>query len=422
MVPQGSGHELRGEGNDIDMTEPTASIWLEDFRRELTGNILPFWMTHAIDERNGGMHGALTNDLQVQREEPRSAVLATRVLWTFSAAFRQLGDLAYREMAVRAFNDLVHSFWDDAHGGVVWTVDRAGHPVSDRKHHYAQAFALYGLSEYVRATGSADALERCRTLFDLLERHAYDKTFGGYVEGSTRTWQPLVDARLSDRDLDCRKSMNTNLHLLEAYTNLHHIDPTAALERQLVGLLEIALDKILDRSTGHLRLFFDDDWTSLLGGASFGHDIEASWLLHEAALEVGDPDVVARAASAAKLLAETVFREGVDADGSLFTEVSEDGVLERGKDWWPQAEAVVGFYNAFELTGDPAYAGASRACWNYAKGAMVDPEHGGWIKRIDERGHPDPLRYKSGPWECPYHQSRACLEMMRRLGKAKETA
>ena len=390
--------------------------WAAEFERELTCNILPFWMTHAVNSRNGGMHGALTNDLQVQRNEPRSAVLAARVLWTFSAVFRRLGDPAYRAMADRAFEDLVHSFWDDRYGGVVWSVDRSGRAVSDRKHHYAQAFAIYGLSEYAHATGSAAALDRSRAIFQLLEAHAYDADHGGYIEGSSRAWEPLVDARLSDRDLESPKSMNTMIHLMEAYTNLHRVWPDAVLARQLQHLIGIVLDKILDRTAGHLRLFFDENWTSLIDGVSFGHDIEASWLLHEAALELGDPNVLVAATDAAKQLAASVLRDGVDADGSLFSEAAPDGTLDGGKDWWPQAEAIVGFYNAYELTGDAAYARASRACWDYAKSALVDAEHGGWIKRINEHGVPDPLRYKSGPWECPYHQSRTCLEMMHRLG------
>ncbi len=411
------------ERNVPEMTRAvTESSWAMELQRELTDNILPFWMTHAADTGNGGMHGAVTNDLRVRDDEPRSAVLAARVLWTFSAAFRRFGDSAYRAMADRAFHDLLHSFWDNDYGGVVWSVDRDGRTVSDRKHHYAQAFAIYGLSEYARATGCGDALDRCATIFDLLEAHAHDARYGGYVEGSTRTWDPLTDPRLSERDASSPKSMNTMLHLTEAYANLYEVRQDSTLARRLRELLTLTLSTIFDPVTGHLRLFFADDWTPLQGGASFGHDIEASWLLHEAACALGDPDLLASATAAARQLAATVLRDGVDADGSLFSETSADGVLDRGKDWWPQAEAIVGFYNAYELTNDTAYANASRACWEYAKQAMVDAEFGGWMKRIDEHGEPDPHRYKSGPWECPYHQSRACLEMMQRLNASSASA
>lgn len=399
------------------MTEAMERKWKAELKRELTENILPFWMTHAVNARNGGMHGAVTNDLQVKHSVPRSAILSSRVLWTFSAAFRQLGDPQYRTMAERAYNDLAQAFWDEEHGGVVWLVDRQGEWVSDRKHHYAQAFAIYGLSEYFRATGSDEALQMAKRAFELLERHGFDAKHGGYFEGSSRKWGALTDPRLSDKDLASQKSMNTMLHLLEAYTNLLRVWDNDVLKRQLAGMLRVFCTHIVDFETGHMKLFFDDAWNELGGGVSFGHDIEASWLLHEAADELGDPEIMGAVLPVAMKLAEAVLHEGVAEDGSLFTEASSNGVLDRGKDWWPQAEAIVGFYNAFQLTGHPAYERAAFECWGFVKSSMVDAEHGDWVKRIDEAGEVDPDRYKSGPWECPYHHSRTCLEMIERLPK-----
>jgi len=385
------------------------------FEEELTRNILPFWMTHAVDETHGGLHGAVTNDLRVDDDVPRSSVLCARVLWTFAAAYRRLGDPAYLAMAERTYDVLTRVFWDPEHGGLYWQVDREGRPVADRKHHYAQAFGVYGLSEFHRATGDPRSLELARSLFDLLEEHAYDPVEGGYFEGSTRDWRPLADVRLSEKDLDAPKSMNTMLHLLEAYTDLLRTWDDERLRARLDALLRTFAHRILDPKTGHLRTFFDDRWRPVSENVSFGHDIEASWLLCEAAEVRGDPALRGETRRLAVVLADAVHRDGTDADGSLFSEGSPNGVIDRGKDWWPQAEGIVGFYNAYQITGDERFAEAAIRCWRSAQDRFVDRENGGWFKRLSPDGTPDPARGKAGPWDCPYHHSRACLEMMERL-------
>lgn len=392
------------------------------FKDELTQNILPFWMTHAVDQSNGGLHGSVANDLQIDNRVPRSAILAARVLWTFSAAYGQLKDPAYLAMAKRQFEDLKHTFWDPQHGGLYWLVDRRGVPVSDRKHHYAQAFGIYGLSAFYHATANPESLDLAQHLFDLLERHAFDPIYGGYFEGSTREWRPLEDARLSDKDLNSKKSMNTMLHLLEAYTSLLRVWDNAQLREQLGAIIRNFTDRIIDRSTGHMRLFFDASWRSLNSNISFGHDIEASWLLQEAAEVNGNPCQLEHAKQLAVLLANAVVRDGLGQDGSLFSESSPQGMLDEGKDWWPQAEAVVGFHNAYELTDDASFADAAFRCWRYIQEEFVDRTHGDWFKRLDLDGIPDPQRHKSGPWECPYHHGRMCLEMLRRLESTREDA
>ena len=385
------------------------------FERELTRNILPFWMTRVVDEVNGGLYGAVANDLQVDNDVPRSAVLCARVLWTYSAAYRQLGDAEYLAMAERTYNNLTRVFWDSKHGGLYWLVDRHGMPVADRKHHYAQAFGIYGLSEFYRATRDPRSLELAQRLFGLLEAHAYDPKDQGYFEGSTRDWRPLADARLSDRDLDSCKSMNTMLHVLEAYTNLVRVWDDDRLDGQLECLVRAFADRILDGRTGHFRLFFDERWRSLSENASFGHDIEGSWLLCEAAEASGDPALREEARRLAVVLADAVLRDGLDADGSLFTEGTPQGAVDSGKDWWPQAEAIVGFFTADQLTDDERVAEAAIRCWEYVQDRFVDRTHGDWFKRLSPDGKPDDTAYKAGPWNCPYHHSRTCLEMLDRL-------
>jgi mannobiose 2-epimerase len=390
-----------------------------DFRRqlqeELTGNILPFWMTHSVDRINGGFYGALTNNLEIHNEVPRSAILCARILWTYATAFRKLGDKDYLDMATWAYEALRGVFLDPQFGGVYWTVDAAGKPVMDRKHHYAQAFAIYGLSEYYRATKQPDSLALAQSLFHLLEMHAYDPLNGGYIEGSSRSWEALADMRLSDRDLNCRKSLNTMLHILEAYTNLLRVWGDARLKEQHRAVIEDFQKHIIDPSTGHFKLFFDDQWNSLSPNMSFGHDIEASWLLLEAAEVQGYPALVDQVRASALQIATAVYQDGLDKDGSLPYETGPQGLLDSDRSWWVQAEAVLGFYNAYQISGQRRFSQAAWRVWNYIQDNMVDRVNGDWIKKLHQDGTLDDSSLKVGPWECPYHHSRACFEMLDRL-------
>jgi mannobiose 2-epimerase len=387
----------------------------EQLKKELTGNILPFWMAHVVDRVNGGFYGAVTNDLRVLNEIPRSAILCARILWTYAAAYRILGAEQYLSMARWAYEYLTRVFWDQDHGGLYWQVDYRGNPVSDRKHHYAQAFAIYGLTEYYRAAQDSRSLALAQTLFHLLEKYAYDTVYRGYIEGSSREWGALADMRLSDRDLDCRKSMNSMLHILEAYTNLLRVWDDAHLKAQHRALLEVFEEHIIDHQTGHFKLFFDDQWHSLSENVSFGHDIEGSWLLWEAAEVLGDPALLAQVRESAIEMAEAVYRDGLDDDGSLFYEGGPQGLVDAGKAWWVQAEAVVGFYNAYQLSGRVELERAAYRCWTYIQDNLIDRMHGDWFKRLHRDGTPDEASYKAGPWDCPYHHSRACFEMLARL-------
>jgi mannobiose 2-epimerase len=392
----------------------TQSDFGQQLEEELTGNILPFWMTCVVDRVNGGFYGAVTNDLQVNDQVPRSAVLCARVLWTFASAYRRFRAEQYLSMARWAYDYLTRIFWDHDYGGLYWEVDGQG-PVLDRKHHYAQAFGIYGLSEYYRATQEPQSLELAQESFHLLETYAYEPVYGGYIEGSSREWGALADMRLSDIDLDCRKSMNTMLHILEAYTNLLRVWDDAHLKAQHRALLETFQQHIIDPQTHHFRLFFDDPWHSLSENVSYGHDIEGSWLLWEAAEMQGDAALAAQIRESAIHIAAAVYREGLDNDGSLFYESGPAGLVDAHKSWWPQAEAMVGFYNAYQLTGQAHFAHAAHRCWSYIQTYLVDRAHGDWYKQLDRDGTPDHSAYKAGPWHCPYHHSRACLEMLARL-------
>ena len=386
----------------------------EPFESELINNILPFWMTVAPDHENGGFYGGVTNTHVIQNEIPRSTVTCARILWTFSHAYLAYKKEEYRVIADSAFDYLTTAFWDKDYGGFYWSVDYHGKPVLDRKHHYAQAFGIYGLVEYYRATKAKTSLDLAIKLFDLLEEHAFDPIHEGYVEGSSRDWSLLADMRLGDNDMNCQKSMNTMLHMMEAYTNFMRVWDSQKLKDQLSMIIETFSAYIISES-GHFMLYFDNEWRSLSSHVSYGHDIEGSWLLYEAAEILGDPKLLDQAKPLAMKLADGVYVLGIDKRGGIIHEAAPERITNPKKEWWPQAEAVVGFYNAFQLTKQEKFLDAAQTSWLYIQEHLIDHERGGWYKRLLADGSVDHSSLKIGPWECPYHESRMCFEMIKRL-------
>ncbi len=394
-------------------------------RAELTEDILPFWVRHAFDPLTGRLSGVVTNDLRRFDEVPRHVVLCARILWTFAAAVRLEPRPEWREVGRRAYALLTGPFWDQTNGGVYWSVEGDGRVHSDRKQIYAEAFAIYGLAEWHAATGDPEALARAKALFGLIERHAAEPVFGGYLEARSGGWGELADLRLSEKDLNAPKSMNTLLHVLEAYTALLRVWPDASLHARLQALLGGMLDHVVTAQPyPHCQLFFDLAWKSLSPTISYGHDIEASWLFWDAAEALGDGALLARTRPVALDLAAGVLRHGCDTDGSVFYEGNAGGVVKTDKHWWPQAEAVVGFLNAYSLGGDEIYRQAAERTWQFIEAQVIDREHGEWFAELDRSGRPLPdyPRHdgscKIGPWKCPYHNARSCLEVMRRTAPA----
>jgi mannobiose 2-epimerase len=389
--------------------------WLAKIEAELKDNILQFWLEHTIDEENGGFYGFISRDLTINRQADKGLVLNTRILWTFSAAFRLYGEPRYMEMASRAYRYITSYFTDPQYGGLYWMLDYKGAVTSSKKQVYGQAFAIYAFSEYYRATGDEVALTKAVELFHVLERHSYDPVDKGYIEASARDWSETNENSLSDKDLNTRKSMNTHLHVLEAYTNLYRVWPEPALRDKLRELIVVMLRHIVDNESYHFKLFFDMEWNSQNSHISYGHDIEGSWLIHEAAEVLGEPELLQESVAVAIAMAEVTLREGVDEDGGLFNEAEPGKLLDSDKDWWPQAEAVVGFYNAYQLSGDHSYLEAARKSWHFIETNLVDKEYGEWLWSVKRNGSPSDNIEKVSPWKCPYHNSRACFEMIGRL-------
>ena len=385
----------------------------DDARRELQENILPFWLKNARDLTEGGFLGQIDQQMRIDPAAAKGSLLTSRLLWAFSAAYRRDPRPEYLEMARYAYRDLSGCFSDREFGGLYWSVDRHGQPLDQRKQVYGQVFGLYALTEYSQASGDPEALEQAKALFRLIDRQAHDPRNGGYFDVLDRQWR-RVDERHANILGPAPKTQNSHIHILEAFTNLLRVWPDPDLQarqRELIGLL---LDRMIDSHTHHLVLFLTEDWKPLSAGYSYGHDIELSWLLTEAAEVLGDPAMLARVKTAALAMAEATLAEGIDADGSIFNEGGPSGVTDAGKDWWAQAEAAVGFLNAYQLSGDPRYFAASRRCWNYIQDHFVDHANGDWYESLQRDGTPK-LRFKQSVWKCPYHNSRACLELMQRL-------
>ena len=384
-------------------------------RDELTARILPYWLAAASDRQRGGVIGLIDEDGTPHLDVPKGAILHARVLWTFSAAYRALGDEVYRHEADRAAVHFASHFVDPTFGGVFWMIDARGRPMDERKHLYAQAFAIYALAEHFRATADERSLRGAIAIFRLVESHAYDAENIGYEECFSRAWTPLDDVRLSEQDLNERRSMNTHLHLLEAYTTLHAVWPDPVVAERIRTLLDLFLHRIIAPEGDHVVGFFTERWEPRSARISFGHDIETSWLLVEGARALGDPAVTARVRAAAMRLSEAVLDGGLDSDhGGLFYERDGDR-LDTDKEWWPQAEAIVGFLAAYQDAGDARYLDGAASAWRFIERHMVDSRNGEWLRRVSRTGDRSLGGEKVGPWKCPYHNGRACLEVIARV-------
>lgn len=420
----------------------------------LQNNILRFWQTRMVDTKQGGFYGRIDGQNTLHPDAPKGAVLNARILWTFASAARVLHNTPYRILAARAYDYLMQRFIDREQGGVYWSLNADGTPLDTKKQTYAIAFAIYSLAEYVRLTDNQEALEAAIRLFDDIEAHAFDAVNIGYVEALTRDWQPIADMRLSEHDENGSRTMNTHLHVLEAYTNLYRVLKVQGnnvqctkerVEQQLRTLIDIFVNRIYNPENGHLDLFFDDEWNGRRDKHSPGHDIEAAWLLHEALDVLGDKELLNRTLLVIHSLAQAaedsvgVPRRKRPLSGSVCDgeSVAQHGALNERRarsrasvdasdsQWWCYAEAVVGYIDQWQLLAEnPKSKIESEINWQLAEAAyefisthLLDREHGEWYWSVLPDGTPDTDNDKAGFWKCPYHNSRMCLEIIERLNK-----
>lgn len=381
----------------------------------LQQNILPFWLQKMQDHENGGFYGRIDGNEVLHADAEKGAILNARILWSFSAAYRVLGKPEYLEAATRAKQYIIDHFIDKEYGGVYWSLDYKGNPLDTKKQFYAIGFTIYGMSEYSRATGDREALDYAIQLFHCIEDYALDHQYNGYIEAMTRDWKPIADMRLSELDANYPKSQNTHLHIIEPYANLYRIWKSEELEAALRNIIDIFTDKILNPETHHLDLFFDMDWTRGAGHLeSYGHDIECSWLMHEAALVLDDAKVLEKVEPIVRMVAKA-SEKGLRADGSMIHEANLDtGHMDDDLHWWVQAENVVGWFNLYQHFGDQDALEKALHCWNYIKAQLIDWNNGEWHWSRHPDGTLNTVDDKAGFWKCPYHNSRMCLEIIER--------
>lgn len=379
--------------------------------------ILDYWSKYTLDLENGGFVGRRTFFNEVDPQAIKGGILNARILWSFAAAYGVLGNASYLSIADRAFYYIRDRFVDKEQGGIFWALDHSGNLYDGKKQIYAQAFAIYSLSEYYKVSGNAEALALALELFELIESKSRDRALDGYLEALDRSWNRMEDVRLSDKDRNDTKTMNTHLHILEAYTTLYQVTPqNRKVEEALHYLTNLYIDKFVAES-GHLNLFYNDSWELSEDGHSFGHEIESAWLLVEAAEVLGDSRTLARAQDACLLL-KAASQEGIYPDGSIvYHHYPLQGHYNEERHWWVQAEGMVGFMQSYELTHDEEDLERSLALWTIIRENFIDRINGEWHAVLDATMNPCSKEDKVGFWKCPYHNTRALIEMARRLDK-----
>ena len=372
-------------------------------------NILSYWIENTIDKEFGGFLGKRDHFNKVVEKASKGVILNTRILWSFSAATNHLKTDTYKDVCDRSFKYLKDFFNDKINKGVYWEVDYLGNPINKRKQVYAQSFTIYALSEYYLFSKDEEAKTWAIELFNQLEKYAKDSVNEGYFEAFNEDWSPIEDMRLSDKDMNASKTMNTHLHVLEAYTSLLKIYDNNELKASLKMLVKVFLEKFLN-TKNHYELFFDDQWNLLSNSVSYGHDIEAAWLVIDAAKLIDDSELLHLSEEVAVKVADTFLLEAIDKEGAVINEKNlTTNHIDTDRHWWPQVEALVGLKYANDLKSDEKYISSSLKIWDFTKKNLIDHKNGEWFFRVDEKGNVYKSEDKVSMWKAPYHTSRACI-------------
>ncbi len=382
----------------------------EEMKQQLQSVILPYWKS-LIDRRYGGYYGMVDFDLNVEETADKGGILNSRILWFFSNAYLCLKEKDLLIYGKHAYDFLMQHCLDQQYGGVYWMISYDGSVKEDMKHTYNQAFAIYALCAWYEASGEERALELALELFSIIEERCTDAY--GYLEAFTREWHLIDNEKLSENGLLADKTMNTLLHVLEAYTQLYKLTNHQKVRDKLVSILTIFRSQVYNPEKERLEVFFDGKMKSIADLHSYGHDIEASWLLDEACKVLGEETLGKLTGEYSLKLADAIYRLAMEGDAVL--NECFRGYVNRTRVWWVQAEAVVGFYNAYEASKEKVYLNASLRIWDYIKTYFIDPrEHGEWYWDLDERNEPASRKPITEPWKCPYHNGRMCFEIIRR--------
>jgi mannobiose 2-epimerase len=396
------------------MTTPHDIAILRNEWQQSLEQILHYWHRYTPDHVHGGFLGAVNNANEPIPGAAKGSVLHARILWTFSKAMQKIDEAYLADMAGRAYRYILSAFMDPLYEGVFWSLTPEGQVLDGRKQIYAQAFTLYGMSAYYEATGLKASLDHAIRLYQLIEQYSADTAEEGYFEAFSRDWGPLEDLRLSAKDANEKKTANTHLHIVEAYAALYKVWPDPVLRDRIVQLLHLFHQYFIDPQSGHLKLFFDEHWQEKPDVISYGHDIEAAWLLHQCAEISGDESLADIFQGHAIRTAYAATR-GLDGDGGLWYEFNpQSGQIIREKHWWPQAEAMVGFFHAWQVTGESHWLEKSLGSWTFIQAHILDRQHGEWFWGVRENNEVMPGQDKAGFWKCPYHNGRALMELLER--------
>ncbi len=397
------------------MNAPQVSgVRKEEFLTELNA-IAQWWITHCQDHDNGGFVGEIDVDNQVNPSANKGIIQNSRILWFFSEAALFSGNKEYATMAERAYDYLVRYFVDPIYGGVFWQLNAKGKVANNRKQTYAQAFFLYGLSAYFKLTKNEEVLRVAKSIYRLMETRTHDHNHGGYIEAFARDWSAIDDLRLSHLDLNSPKSMNTHLHVLEAYTALQIVAPSVEVIASIKRCLDYFNTYIIDKENFHLRMFYAMDWKDESVAVSYGHDAECSWLIWEALEVLQDEQLKNYYRDIVVNLARSCLEQGVGEHHEVFDAYNfKTNTLHDERIWWVQAEAVVGFLNAYQITGERKFYQAFVNSWEFIKKYQKDHQHGEWhwLSTLDLPRRGD---CKVGLWKAPYHNGRTMMEVCRRL-------
>ncbi|WP_379963046.1 AGE family epimerase/isomerase [Epilithonimonas sp. UC225_85] len=386
--------------------------FIKEVEKELH-NILDYWTQNTIDEVNGGFIGEIAYNETKNSKAEKGSVMYGRILWTFSAAYPVTQNPEHLKIAERAFEEIRTKFYNPIHKGIYWSINADGTPKDTKNQIYALAFVIYGLSEFYKISENKEVLDLAIILYQSIQNHSFDLEKNGYFEAYTHNWDEIEDVRLSDKDANEKKTMNTHLHIVEAFANLYTVWKDVELKKNIIRLLEVIDQYFIDKESWHLKLFFDEKWVEKKDVISYGHDIEAAWLLQWCAEVSEDEDLIEVFQYYAVKMTDATL-EGLDKDGGLWYEYDPQvNHLVAEKHWWPQAELWIGFMNAYQLTKDKKYLDVFYKNWEFTKKYIIDHKNGEWFWGIDKE-YNKLQKDKTGFWKCPYHNGRACLEILKR--------
>lgn len=382
-----------------------------EIKEHLVKDLIPFW-ENLKDTENGGYYGYMDYNLNINKTFEKGCILNSRILWFFSSAYEILNIPSLLESAKHSFEFLKNYCIDKKNGGVYWSVDYKGNVLDSTKHTYNQAFAIYALSDYYKITKDEEALKLANELYNIIEKKCKDEQ--GYLEAFTVDFKPESNEKLSENGVLAEKTMNTLLHIFEAYTEFYNITKNEEVADNLRFMLDIFADKVYNEKLGRQEVFFDKNWNSLIDLYSYGHDIETSWLIDRGLEILKDEEYNKKIAKITEDIAQNIYDRAY-VENSLYNE-AENGIIDKTRVWWVQAETLVGFLNAWEKNNENEYyIKAVKDIWEYIKQYVIDKrQNSEWFWALDEEHKPinKPI---VEPWKCPYHNGRMCIEIIRRL-------